>query len=226
MSLFSNPGGNAVWRGFFEQARQKMQEHEKMRVRQMEIDLECQRLRQRAEKADAMRAQAYDIWAEDTVRYMGLDPAAGVDQACSMVVNVSKSDKLTVEKVQEVTRRIKQQLMDNVPLEYAYQQALLGIVKEATIVANTNAPPAFTRETRRHIDALRQLLDTQAATCDCDTDSYFRGMYNGLELALATLENREPVYKPVPPAAAAVPADPEPPASTALPANANLLKVR
>lgn len=44
------------------------------------------------------------------------------------------------------------------------------------------------------IQQLRDLRDTQRSSCDCVGDSYFRGLYNGMELALATLENREPQY--------------------------------
>jgi hypothetical protein len=49
--------------------------------------------------------------------------------------------------------------------------------------------------------AVRQLRDLLRITGEdpaTNTDQYHRGCYNGLELALATLENREPVYREAP----------------------------
>jgi hypothetical protein len=40
-----------------------------------------------------------------------------------------------------------------------------------------------------------QLKDLQAAQKDNLTDSYMFGLYNGLELALATIEGRDPIYE-------------------------------
>ena len=41
------------------------------------------------------------------------------------------------------------------------------------------------------IDKCHELLKVQASVI---TDEYMKGMYNGMELILAVLENREPVY--------------------------------
>lgn len=43
-------------------------------------------------------------------------------------------------------------------------------------------------------DKVDDLVDLQLSTCDCENDSYFRGMYNGLLIAQATLQDEE--YKP------------------------------
>lgn len=45
---------------------------------------------------------------------------------------------------------------------------------------------------RTHLQQLRGVLATQGR-CDL-SDPYMRGLYNGIELAVATLENRGPVY--------------------------------
>ena len=43
----------------------------------------------------------------------------------------------------------------------------------------------------KRIDECHELLEIQASIL---TDEYMTGMYNGMELILAVLENREPVY--------------------------------
>lgn len=43
----------------------------------------------------------------------------------------------------------------------------------------------------KRIDECHELLEIQASVL---TDEYMKGMYNGMELILAVLENREPVY--------------------------------
>ena len=43
----------------------------------------------------------------------------------------------------------------------------------------------------KRIDECHELLEIQASIL---TDEYMKGMYNGMELILAVLENREPVY--------------------------------
>jgi len=48
------------------------------------------------------------------------------------------------------------------------------------------------------IEKLRELVDVQGRDGNWNYDRYMRGMYNGMELMLATLENREPVYKEIP----------------------------
>lgn len=45
---------------------------------------------------------------------------------------------------------------------------------------------------------IRQFRDIQGEKGTYDYDEYMRGMYNGLELAVATIENKEPVYKEPP----------------------------
>jgi len=42
---------------------------------------------------------------------------------------------------------------------------------------------------------LKELRDIQGKDGNWNYDPYMRGMYNGMELAVATLENRDPVYK-------------------------------
>lgn len=48
------------------------------------------------------------------------------------------------------------------------------------------------------VDGLRDLVNIQGANGNWNYDPYMRGMYNGMELMLAVLEGREPVYKGVP----------------------------
>lgn len=48
------------------------------------------------------------------------------------------------------------------------------------------------------IEQLRELVNVQGKSGNWNYDPYMHGMYNGMELALATLENREPTYKEAP----------------------------
>lgn len=48
------------------------------------------------------------------------------------------------------------------------------------------------------IDALREIVKTQSSPGNWNYSEYMRGLFNGLELALATMEDREPVYKEEP----------------------------
>ena len=43
----------------------------------------------------------------------------------------------------------------------------------------------------KRIDECHELLEIQASIL---TDEYMKGMYNGMELILAVIEDREPVY--------------------------------
>ena len=43
----------------------------------------------------------------------------------------------------------------------------------------------------KRIDECYELLEIQASGL---TDEYMKGMYNGMELILATIENREPIW--------------------------------
>lgn len=45
------------------------------------------------------------------------------------------------------------------------------------------------------IDQLKRLVEVQGSRGNCDYSEYMWGMYNGMELALAVMEDREPVYK-------------------------------
>lgn len=47
-------------------------------------------------------------------------------------------------------------------------------------------------EAKSHITKVREVRDAQAASVG--TDPYMRGLYNGLELALAIAEDRDPTY--------------------------------
>lgn len=58
-------------------------------------------------------------------------------------------------------------------------------------------PPKPKNENKKE-NKLRELLAIQKRSCDCVNDSYFRGMYNGMEVMLACVENREAGYIPKP----------------------------
>ncbi|MEC1780059.1 hypothetical protein [Schinkia azotoformans] len=45
------------------------------------------------------------------------------------------------------------------------------------------------------IEVLRDIVNIQGQKGNYDYDEYMRGMYNGMELMLAIIEDREPVYK-------------------------------
>ena len=45
------------------------------------------------------------------------------------------------------------------------------------------------------LEALRELHHQQGQNGNWDYDQYMMGLYNGLELALSIMENREPKYK-------------------------------
>ena len=57
-------------------------------------------------------------------------------------------------------------------------------------------PKAKTPEEKLH--SLRNLRDIQGSEGNWDQGEYMRGMYNGMELAVAILEDREPDYKDAP----------------------------
>lgn len=46
--------------------------------------------------------------------------------------------------------------------------------------------------------AMREMVKIQGADGNWNYDEYMRGMYNGMELMLPIIENREPVYKEAP----------------------------
>ncbi len=48
------------------------------------------------------------------------------------------------------------------------------------------------------IEAIRDLMKVQGAQGNWDADPYMHGMYNGMELCFAILEDREPVFKEAP----------------------------
>jgi hypothetical protein len=48
---------------------------------------------------------------------------------------------------------------------------------------------------KSNIEVLRELIKIQGAHGSWRYDEYNRGLYNGLEMALATLENRAPERK-------------------------------
>ena len=50
-------------------------------------------------------------------------------------------------------------------------------------------------EWKNKMKQLNEMLIIQGQTGNWDTSSYNCGLYNGLELAQAILENREPIYK-------------------------------
>lgn len=47
-------------------------------------------------------------------------------------------------------------------------------------------------------DKLRELLTIQKQSCDCINDNYFRGMYNGMDVMLACVEDRDADFIPAP----------------------------
>jgi len=46
--------------------------------------------------------------------------------------------------------------------------------------------------------AMREMVKIQGSDGNWNYDEYMRGMYNGMELMLSIIENREPVYKEAP----------------------------
>lgn len=48
------------------------------------------------------------------------------------------------------------------------------------------------------IKQIRNMVNVQGQDGNWNYNSYMHGMYNGLELALATLEDREPIFKDAP----------------------------
>lgn len=58
-------------------------------------------------------------------------------------------------------------------------------------------PPKYKTE---KIGKLKELLSIQKSSCDCHNDNYFRGMYNGMEVMLACVEERKAEFigKPKP----------------------------
>lgn len=55
------------------------------------------------------------------------------------------------------------------------------------------------RSVADNLQELKRVRDIQGQPGNWNYDPYMQGMYNGLELAAAIMENREPVYKDAPP---------------------------
>lgn len=55
-----------------------------------------------------------------------------------------------------------------------------------------------TTEREQDIEQIKNLMTTQGSHGNWDYDPYMMGMYNGMECALACLEQREPEYKSAP----------------------------
>jgi hypothetical protein len=51
---------------------------------------------------------------------------------------------------------------------------------------------------RKNIEALKSMVSVQGDHGNWNYDDYMFGMFNGMELALSILENREPQYKNAP----------------------------
>jgi hypothetical protein len=45
------------------------------------------------------------------------------------------------------------------------------------------------------VEQLKDFVEIQGETGNWDYDEYMHGMYNGMELMLATMENREPDFR-------------------------------
>lgn len=50
---------------------------------------------------------------------------------------------------------------------------------------------------QENIEKLRRLLEIQGSDGNWNMSPYMTGLYNGMELALATMEGREPVYRDI-----------------------------
>jgi len=48
---------------------------------------------------------------------------------------------------------------------------------------------------KKRIESLKSCVEVQGTDGNWNFDEYMRGMYNGLELALSIMENRNPIYK-------------------------------
>ncbi len=48
------------------------------------------------------------------------------------------------------------------------------------------------------LNELKSLVDVQGRNGNWNYDRYMHGMYNGMEVLLATIEKREPVFKDAP----------------------------
>ena len=57
--------------------------------------------------------------------------------------------------------------------------------------AKNEAEPSKVTVLKKHFDDAHYMLETQSRCLD---DEYMKGMYNGMELILATIENREPIW--------------------------------
>lgn len=57
--------------------------------------------------------------------------------------------------------------------------------------AKNEAEPSKVIVLKKHFDDAHYMLETQSRCLD---DEYMKGMYNGMELILATIENREPIW--------------------------------
>ena len=48
---------------------------------------------------------------------------------------------------------------------------------------------------KKRVKELKRIRELQRQALETDTDDYMVGLYNGLEFAVAIMENREPVFE-------------------------------
>ena len=64
-----------------------------------------------------------------------------------------------------------------------------------TPINGTSMQHKFMKSLKERIKDINELRDIQGESGNWDHDDYMCGMYNGMELIIATLENREPIHK-------------------------------
>lgn len=69
-----------------------------------------------------------------------------------------------------------------------------ALTSAQSILQPTNQPP----NDQLRIDQLQNFIDIQGSDGNWNYNEYMHGLYNGLELALAVLENRGPRFKAQP----------------------------
>jgi len=95
-------------------------------------------------------------------------------------------------------RELLQQALDALKHLCLHSAAIKGYDGEQVQTAINALRARLAQPKQEPVVKLKELLEVQGRDGTWNYDPYFHGMYNGMEVMLAVLENREPVFRGAP----------------------------
>ena len=95
-------------------------------------------------------------------------------------------------------RELLQQALDALKHLCLHSAAIKGYDGEQVQTAIDALRARLAQPKQEPVVKLKELLEVQGRDGTWNYDPYFHGMYNGMEVMLAVLENREPVFRGAP----------------------------